>query len=67
MMAAFERHNDEVRRRVPPAQLLEWSPTDGWDPICDRLEVPIPEHAFPVTNTTADFRAMFGLPPVDAV
>jgi hypothetical protein len=67
MLDAFERHNDEVRRRVPWAQLLEWSPPDGWVPICNRLGVPVPEDPFPVTNTTAEFRAMFGLPPVGAV
>ena len=66
MISAFERHNDEVRRRVPPAQLLEWAPQDGWAPICARLGVAVPEDPFPVTNTTAEFRAMLGMPPLDA-
>jgi hypothetical protein len=61
----FERHNDEVRRRVPPAQLLEWTPGDGWEPICRRLGAPVPEEPFPITNTTNEMRAMLGLPPVD--
>jgi hypothetical protein len=26
MIGAYERHNAEVRRRVPAAQLLEWRP-----------------------------------------
>jgi Sulfotransferase domain len=66
MIAAFERHNDDVRRRVPPAQLLEWRPQDGWGPICDRLNMAVPEDPFPVTNTTSEFRALLGMPPVDA-
>jgi hypothetical protein len=57
MVAAFERHNDDVRRRVPPAQLLEWQAEDGWGPICARLGVPVPDKPFPLTNTTEEFRA----------
>jgi hypothetical protein len=64
MIAAFERHNDEVRVRVPPAQLLEWTLGDGWAPICARLGVAVPDQPFPVTNTTAEFRAMMDLPAV---
>ena len=64
MIAAFERHNDEVRVRVPPAQLLEWTPGDGWAPICARLGLAVPDGPFPVTNTTAEFRAMMDLPAV---
>jgi len=64
MMDAYVRHNDAVRAAVPAARLLEWMPGDGWEPICERLGVPVPEEPFPVTNTTEDFRAMLGLPPV---
>jgi hypothetical protein len=64
MIDAYERHNDDVRARVPADQLIEWTPSDGWDPICGRLGLAVPEEPFPVTNTTDDFRAMLGLPPV---
>jgi Sulfotransferase domain len=59
MLAAFERHNQDVRRRVPAGQLLEWSASDGWEPLCVRLGVPVPEEPFPITNTTEEFRAHF--------
>ena len=62
MMDAFERHNEAVRKGVPPSQLLEWRPGDGWEPICDRLGTPVPEEPFPLTNTTEEMRAMLGLP-----
>jgi hypothetical protein len=56
-MAAYERHNEDVRRSVDPARLLLWRPGDGWEPICDALGVPEPDVPFPHENTTADFRA----------
>lgn len=61
MIEAYERHNDEVRRRIPSDRLLEWSPTDGWEPLCGFLGQPVPSEPFPVTNTTAQFREMLGL------
>jgi hypothetical protein len=54
---AFERHNAAVREAVPPAQLVEWRPGDGWAPLCTALGVPVPKEPFPHANTTADFRA----------
>jgi Sulfotransferase domain len=66
MMDAFQRHNDAVRRGIPAARLLEWRPEDGWEPICGRLGLPVPDDPFPMTNTTNEARAAFGMPPVDA-
>lgn len=65
MVAAYEKHNDVVRATVPKERLLEWNPSDGWDPICERLGVPVPSEPFPVTNTTKEFREMLGLPPLE--
>ena len=64
MMDAFVRHNDAVRAAVPASRLLEWSAGDGWEPICDRLGLPVPAEPFPVTNTTGEFREMIGMPPL---
>jgi hypothetical protein len=64
MMDAFARHNDAVRAEIPAGRLLEWSPGDGWEPICDRLGLPVPTEPFPVTNTTDEFREMVGLSPL---
>jgi hypothetical protein len=63
MMAAFERHNDAVRAAVPADQLLEWSASDGWAPICTRLGLAVPDRPFPITNTTSEFQARFRAPP----
>lgn len=65
MKAAFARHNDAVRAAIPTDRLLEWTVTDGWEPICAALGVPVPPDPFPVSNTMNEFRSLMGLPPVD--
>jgi len=60
-IAAYLRHNDEVRAEVPPDRLVEWLPEDGWAPLCAALESRVPEEPFPHVNTTDEFRAMTGL------
>jgi hypothetical protein len=62
MTGAFVRHNDAVRAAIPVERLLEWSPSDGWEPICERLGVALPSGPFPLTNTTDEFRSMIGMP-----
>lgn len=60
-IAAYERHYATVRASVDPGRLLEWTVDDGWAPLCERLGLPVPDEAFPSTNTTAEFRARNGL------
>jgi hypothetical protein len=55
MMAAYERHNEEVRRTVPPHRLLEWHATEGWDPICRALVLPVPDIPFPWVNQRSEW------------
>ena len=62
MKGAFERHNDAVRAAVPGDQLLEWRASDGWDPICSRLGLAVPDEPFPLTNTTSEFQSRFREP-----
>lgn len=57
MIAAYERHNASVRSAVPPDRFLEWTVGDGWEPLCARLGLPVPDEAFPWANTTEEFRA----------
>jgi hypothetical protein len=64
MIDAYEQHNAAVRRTIPSTRLLEWTTGDGWEPICDRLGIEVPDEPFPVTNTTDEFRAMVGMTPL---
>ncbi|HET9470357.1 MAG TPA: sulfotransferase [Usitatibacter sp.] len=56
-IAAYERHNEEVRESVPRERLIDWRPGEGWEPICTALGIAVPEVAFPHVNSTAEFRA----------
>ena len=60
-VAAYERHNADVRATAPADRLVEWRPADGWGPLCAALGVAVPAEPFPHVNTTDDFRAMIGL------
>jgi len=53
--AAYERHNAHVRATAPRDRLLEWTPRDGWGPLCDALGVPVPDEPFPRLNTKEDW------------
>jgi hypothetical protein len=55
--AAYERWNDEVRARAPKGRFLEWRATDGWEPLCKALGVPVPSDPFPRVNTREEFMA----------
>ena len=52
----MERWNDQVRATIPAQRLLVWEPRDGWEPLCDFLEVPVPETPVPRLNDTAAFK-----------
>lgn len=61
-IAVYQRHNETVRRAIPPDRLLVFDVAQGWEPLCRFLDRPIPAEPFPRVNSTSDFRAMFGMP-----
>lgn len=52
---AFERYNEEVQRTVPSDRLLVWKPADGWAPLCEFLQVPVPQAPLPRVNDSKMF------------
>lgn len=53
---AFREQYASVRAMVPKDKLLEFQIGEGWDRLCDFLEVPIPNVEYPNTNEAAAFR-----------
>jgi hypothetical protein len=55
MSSAMQRYHEEVQSAVPADRLLVWSVEEGWEPLCEFLDVPVPETPFPRLNDSAEF------------
>jgi hypothetical protein len=53
--AAMERWVEEVKANVPADRLLVWDVTQGWEPLCEFLELPVPDDPFPNVNDSKEF------------
>ncbi|TXF88236.1 sulfotransferase family protein [Neolewinella aurantiaca] len=51
---------NELRTCVPAQNLLEFRISDGWEPLCAFLGVPVPEEPFPFKNKRKDFQEQIG-------
>ena len=55
-ISIFERHNEEVKRKVSADKLLVYEVKEGWDPLCEFLGVGAPNKPFPRLNEAGAFR-----------
>ena len=46
----FNRHIEDVKATCPPERLLVFNVADGWGPLCEFLDVPVPDRPFPHLN-----------------
>jgi Sulfotransferase domain len=53
--AAMERWTEEVKSNVPADRLLVWEVSQGWEPLCEFLELPVPDQPFPNLNDSREF------------
>jgi hypothetical protein len=49
------RHHEQVKATVPPERLLVWEVGEGWEPLCEFLEVPVPDGPLPHANDRDTF------------
>ena len=56
----FNDHIEEVKKVVPADKLLVYEVKQGWEPLCDFLEVPVPDKPFPRLNDSAAFNRQAG-------
>jgi hypothetical protein len=47
---AYRRHNERVRQLIAPNRLLEFNVRQGWKPLCEFLELDVPQSDFPHSN-----------------
>ena len=56
VIRCYEEHNEAVRSEVPAERLILHEVGSGWEPLCDRMNLPIPKTPYPNTNSTREFR-----------
>ncbi|CAO3637596.1 unnamed protein product [Cunninghamella blakesleeana] len=58
MCKLFNDHVENVKRTIPNERLLVMNMGDGWEPLCEFLEKPVPDQCYPVSNSSADFEQL---------
>jgi Sulfotransferase domain len=48
-------HHEQVKRTVAPERLLVWEVGEGWEPLCEFLDVPVPADPLPHANDRGEF------------
>jgi hypothetical protein len=56
LIAGFDAWTEEVKANVPADQLLVYDVTQGWGPLCDFLEVKVPDEPMPCVNDGEEFK-----------
>jgi hypothetical protein len=54
-------HENDVIASVAASSLLVFDVVDGWPPLCEFLDLPVPDTPFPHANSAAEFRVWTGL------
>ena len=54
-IAVYERHNRAVRDGICADRLLVYETGSGWEPLCTFLGFPVPDTAYPRSNTREEF------------
>jgi hypothetical protein len=55
MIDSMHRFNEEVKATVPSDRLLVWDVTEGWERLCDFLEIECPSEPMPHVNDSSTF------------
>ncbi|MEJ2088369.1 MAG: sulfotransferase [Gammaproteobacteria bacterium] len=58
VIGVYLAHNQAVKDEVPPEKLLVFESSQGWAPLCEFLDRPLPDEPYPKVNTTEDALAM---------
>ncbi|HWU92000.1 MAG TPA: sulfotransferase [Sphingomicrobium sp.] len=61
LIDVYNRHNQTVQRVIPAERLLVYDLSEGWNPLCRFLGVPVPDEPIPNTNSTEDFKRRLGV------
>eukprot|EP01031_Cornospumella_fuschlensis_P028079 gene28079-33906_t len=56
LLKCFQAHNEAVVRECPPDKLLVFDVKEGWGPLCEFLDKPVPSKPFPHKNEGKAFQ-----------
>ena len=60
VLAAYQKRINDVTQSIPNDRLLVFDVTEGWNPLCNFLGLPVPETEFPRSNDNDEFWQFFG-------
>jgi hypothetical protein len=63
VLDVFQKNTVSVCQTVPAGRLLVFDVCEGWAPLCEFLEVDVPEEPFPRRNNTEEFRVWSKMEP----
>lgn len=59
VIQAFNEHNERIKAAFGPERLLVFEAKDGWQPLCDFLNAPVPAQDYPHINSKDEFAGVF--------
>ena len=58
-ISVYLKHIETVQNSIPADRLLTFNVADGWSPLCEFLNVAVPDSDFPRVNSTEEFQQIF--------
>ena len=58
MVPYFERRVQKIREAIPADRLLVYEVKQGWGPLCEFLDLPLPDAPFPRVNSRDETRQL---------
>ncbi|TPP67425.1 putative nad dependent epimerase/dehydratase, partial [Fasciola gigantica] len=61
MLNGFIAWTERVKKTISPKRLLVYDISEGWEPLCQFLQKPVPTEPFPHLNEYKEMRRLFRL------
>ncbi|MHB8234277.1 MAG: sulfotransferase family protein [Solirubrobacteraceae bacterium] len=55
LIEQMQRHHEQVKATIPADRLLVWEVGEGYEPLCEFLDLPVPDEPLPHANDRGQF------------